>query len=367
MGQSRAGPLNLSRLVSLWPNGPLRNDFESLGMSRPEGFVAFCQLDDPDLRRMAAGTEVNTDDLTRLEYSAPRGLVNPQLAELNRLTIWPYRTSYLPRTLQVSDATVALMAATETLLKISTQGDISPIAQLTQPDVLGDAGYFLGALNNAPSTLPLELLRGKWNIGRGALPQARQAYEASLKLAKDSPEAMEGMAAVAYLQGDLAEADKQLQQALSLAPNHPPALQAMALVESARQEWMKAADWQSRYIATLTNPSANDYVRLGVMFANGSDFAKAEPVLQKTLELEPYAVVAHRNLAEICRRASRWSCAVEHLEFLVRYAPMVDPSVYARLAEAYRLQGDRNNADRIIGKGIRLFPKNLDLRAALHS
>lgn len=99
------------------------------------------------------------------------------------------------------------MAATETLLRISTQGDISPIAQLTQPDVLGDAGYFLGALNNAPSTLPLELLRGKWNIGRRAFPQARQAYEASLELA--------------------------------------------------------------------------------------------------TLELEPYAVVAHRNLAEICRSARR--------------------------------------------------------------
>jgi spermidine synthase len=356
VGQSRAEPLSLARLNFLWSNDALREDFEPLGITRPEGLIAYCQLDDVDLRRLATGADQNTDDLTQLEYRAPRGLVNLQLAELNRLTIWRYRTSSLPRSLQVSDEAAALQAAAQTLLNVSTQGDISPTMQLTQNiEVLEEAGYFLAALNNAPSTPQLQLLRGKWNVGRRALPQARQAYEAALKLAGDSPEAMEGLATVAYLQGDLAGAEKEVQQALSAAPGHPPAMQIMALVESARQRWAQAADWESHYIATLSKPSANEYARLGTMLSNGGEAAKAEPALQKAVELEPYSFVGHRNLAEICLRGNRWPCAVEHLEFLVRYYPTVDSTVYQRLAEAYRSHGDRGKANQIIRKGVRLF------------
>ena len=131
------------------------------------------------------------------------------------------------------------------------------IRALVTPDIV--------TMNNAPSTLELELLRGKWNLGRRAFVQARQAYEAALKLEDRSPEAMEGLATVAYLQGDLAEADKQLQQALSRARGRPSALRIMALVEGGRQRWTEAANWESRYLATLPKPSANEYVRLGTM------------------------------------------------------------------------------------------------------
>src|SRR5439155_25834539 len=119
------------------------------------------------------------------------------------------------------------------------------------------------------------------------------------------------------------------------APGRPSALRIMALVEGGRQRWTEAANWESRYLATLPKPSANEYVRLGTMLTSGGDLAKAEPALQKAVELEPYSFVGHRNLAEICRRSNRWSCAVEHLERLVRYYRTVDATVYQWLAEAY--------------------------------
>jgi tetratricopeptide (TPR) repeat protein len=327
-------------------------------MSRPEGFVAYSQLDDQDVRRLAAGADQNTDDLTRLEYRAPRGLANQQLAEANRLTLWRYRTSYLPRSLQVPDSTLALLAAAETLLKAGNVGDISAIPQLTKVAVLRDAGYFLNALNNAPSTLPLELMRGKSNLGRHSLVEAKQVYEAGLRLVNDSPEAMEALATVALLQGDLAEADKQFRQAMSQAPDHAPALQIMARVESARQKWAQAADWQSRYMATFAKPPANEYVGLGVMLTNAGDLTRAESVLSRGLELDPYSFIGRRTLAEICRRGSRWRCAVEHLEFVVRYDPMGNANDYLLLAEAYLIFGDRESADEIIRKRTRLFPQN---------
>jgi spermidine synthase len=362
LGQSRAEPLSLARIASLWSIAPLREDFQSLGMSGPEGFVAYSRLDDQDLRRLAAGADQNTDDLTRLEYRAPRGLASQQLAEANRLAVWRYRASYLPRALQLPDTTAALMAAAETLLNASNVGDVSAIPQPTKIAVLGEAGYFLGALNNAPSTLPLELLRGKWNLGQRSLLQARQAYEAALRLVKDSPEAMEGLAIVALVQGDLAEADKQLQQAMSRAPGHAPALQIMTRVESARGKWAEAADWESRYMATLAKPPANEYVGLGVILINGGDLTRAESVLSRALELEPYSFIAHRSFAEICRRGNRWPCTVQHLEFLVSYDPRGSAGDYLQLAEAYRFLGDRDSANQIIRKGIRLFPKDRQLR-----
>jgi tetratricopeptide (TPR) repeat protein len=241
---------------------------------------------------------------------------------------------------------------------MNTQGEISPAAPAQNIDVLEEAGYFLGALNTAPPKSRLQLLRGKWNLGRRALPQARQVYEVALKLSADSQEAAEaidGLATVAYLQGDLAEAEKQVQQALLLAPGRPPTQRIMALVRSTQQRWTEAADWELRYISTLAKPSANEYVRLGTMLTNADDRAKAEPALQKAVELEPYSFVGHRNLAEICRRGNRWPCAVEHLEFLVRYYPTVDSTVYQRLAEAYRSLGDGDKANQIIRKGVRLF------------
>jgi tetratricopeptide (TPR) repeat protein len=244
-------------------------------------------------------------------------------------------------------------------LNVITQRGISPTIQATQNiEVLEEAGYFLTALNNAIPTARLHLLRGQWNVGRRAFVQARQSYEAVLKLPADShevAEAIDGLAIVAYMQGDLVEAEKQVQQGLSLAPGHPPALRIMALVESARQRWAEAADWESNYIATLAKPSANEYVRLGTMLSNAGDPAKAEPAMAKAVELEPYSFVGHRNLAEICRRDNRWPCAVQHLEFLVRYYPTIDSTVYQRLAEAYRFRGDHDKANQIIRKGVRLF------------
>src|SRR5262249_15609323 len=160
-------------------------------------------------------------------------------------------------------ATTALISAAETLMDVSRVNDISPGAQPAQISVLEEAGYFMGALNNAPSTFRLELLRGKWSLSRRALAQARPAFQAALRLVNDSPEAREGLATVAFLQGDLPEAEKQLQPMLLRAPVHPPALQIMALIESTRQKWTDAVNWQSRYIVTLTKPSANAYVQLG--------------------------------------------------------------------------------------------------------
>ena len=57
-----------------------------------------------------------------------------------------------------------------------------------------------------------------------------------------------------------------------------------------------------------------------------------------------------------------WPQARAHLEFAVRYFPDNDPDIYASLAEVYRAMGDATAANRILRKGMRIFPGNADVR-----
>ena len=43
---------------------------------------------------------------------------------------------------------------------------------------------------------------------------------------------------------------------------------------------------------------------------------------------------------------------------MVRYDPVGSANDYFQLTEAYRFLGDRDGADEIIRKGMRLFPPN---------
>jgi len=63
-------------------------------------------------------------------------------------------------------------------------------------------------------------------------------------------------------------------------------------------------------------------------------------------------------LAKSNRLKGRFAAASEHLEFVVRMYPEMDAGTYASLALVYRAQGHPDQAQDILAKGLRMFPRD---------
>ncbi len=349
LGQTRADTLTLDRVRALWSIEALREDFEALGMRRPDGVIGYHRLDDDDLRKMIGDFVPNTDDHTRLEYNAPRALLVERVEDSNRELVVQHRSRLLPAAIRIDDRNAALLAAAETLLNFENSDE---------------AEYFLRPLASAPTSPELELLRGRWALSKAQYADARQAYQAALSLDRNSLEAALGLGEVARRQFDYDSAELLFRQILARDPNYHPALDNMALMERARANWQQAVAWQARAIAASRAPAAVDFSRMGELQLRANQIAEAEANFKKALQLEPYSYSGHRNLGEIYRRSGRWQEALPHLEYVARFDPDADPSAYLSLAHVYRNLDRPRDADAALRKGRRIFPDSTELRDA---
>ena len=137
----------LSRAQALDGNPRLHDDFKQLGMDDPAGLFGFYMLDDAGLRNFAAGARINTDDLTLLEYHAPRSLLVHGLEDKNRDAKFFARSeTFCRRIFRRSCAMPTLAAAAATSLNL---------------DDTDSADRFLKALENRPVTASIAIARGR--------------------------------------------------------------------------------------------------------------------------------------------------------------------------------------------------------------
>jgi len=340
-------PLRFDRLHYQWSNSALRADYQSLGLRRPEGLLAFYLLDDGDLRRLASGMQRNTDDRTALEYRAPRALLAKNLEDKNRQVILEYQQDLLPADVPGADRPTVLEAAAETMLNL---------------DEKDEAERFLAPLDDDPPTFSLELLRGRLALAREQLSKAKESFQTALRLDPRSLDAAQGLAEVARRQGQSDTAQLLLRQILARDEQFISAFHTMMLLARDRKDWPEAAAWQLRRITVEPTAGAEHYARLGELLLRAGDFAGAERALNTALEREPYSYDAHRYLATLCRVRRLWPQARTHLEFIVRYSPDVDAEIYTALAEVDREMGDPTAAMEILRKGRRIFPADAELR-----
>jgi spermidine synthase len=356
LGETDPQPLTLDRLRGLWSVAALREDYERIGLRRPEGIVAFHRLDDVDLRRYIQGSPRNTDDLTRLEYRAPRALLAKEIAKTNREILWQQRSALLPRDIRVDDPNATLFASAETLINNTRAGEVG---ETVLPNVgeFYEVDYFLQPLGNEPPSLPLELLRGHWELIRGNLVKAKETFDSARSLDGSSVAALVGEGEVARRQRDFATAERYFHEALARQPDSISALEGMVLVARGQKRWQEAAAWQKRRIDADSQDQAIQYAQLGALLLLSGDLPGAERALTKALEQEPCSFAAHRNLGALYLRRREWEKAEHHLELAARYLPAGDPNVYSMLAGTYRALGKRRAAEAALRKGHRLFPK----------
>lgn len=349
LGQTRAEQLTLDRMRKLWSNDALRDDFEDLGMRKPEGVIAYFRLDDDDLRKMIGNAPHNTDDHTRLEYNAPRALLVDRIEDKNDELVQQHRSRLLPAAIKIDDRAATLFAAAETLWNFEEADETE---------------YYLQPLNNEPSTFELEMLRGRWALHKSQFADARRAFQSAMALDRASVEPAIGLADISRREFDYDSAELLYRQVLARDPGNVDALGHMMTMERGRGNWAEAVGWQQRAISAMKSPRALDYTRLGELQLRANQIAEAEASFKKGLELDPYIYSGHRNLGEIYRRSSRWPQALTHLEHTVRFDPDVDAGVYISLAHVYRSLDRPGDAEATLRKGRRIFPDNTELRDA---
>ncbi len=330
-----------------WNQAPVREDFDQLGMEEPAGLFGFYLLDDAGLRNYAAGARLNTDDLTLLEYAAPRALLVRSLEDKNRSAVLLAQKDAVPPGLAEDQRDPALAAAAAASLNLQDTGG---------------ADHFVQALENRPATAKIAIVRGRIALAHSNFGSAYRAFDAALALDPNSIEAAWGRAEVSRRLGNNEAARQQLHRILERDPNHVRALESLKQLDTDFSRWLEAADLERRLIQVDRQAGAGGYAQLAEMLIHAGKLDAAQAAIQQCLARDPYNFQANLHLAELLDHQKKWNEARDRLKLVKRYFPDGDAETYTLLYEVCRELGDSRAAADAVLFGLRMFPDNSDLQ-----
>jgi len=345
-------PMNFIRMRELWKNTAVREDFAPLELRHPEGILAYYSLDDAAVRKLGAGSVLNTDDRTLLEYHAPRSLLDTSLADKNIKMLQQQRTRLLPANLDPAESRRVLLGMAETHFAL---GD-----NLIMPSLLA-------ALENEPASAELEILRGQVALEQNQLDAARRHFEGATALDASSLEAKHWLAMAAHRQNDRQTSEKLIAEILERDPRFRPALTDRVRFATDFQEWPAAIAAQEALLNATDKPAAIEYCRLGEFLLTTQQPGEAEKAFLRGNLVDPYNYPCNRDLAELYKQTGHKDRALKYLEIVEKFFPDVDPALYVSLASVNESLGDHGAARRALQKGARIFPKDESLRKAVSS
>jgi spermidine synthase len=337
----------LNRAQILYPHPRLHDDFRQLGMDEPAGLFGFYMLDDAGLRDFSSGARINTDDLTLLEYHAPRSLLVHGLQDKNRSAILLAQTDALPGDFPPDLRDAALAAAAATSLNLQdTEG----------------SDHFLRALEDRPVTASIAIVRGRTALAHSNFQSAYYAFDAALVLDPNSIQAAWGRAETDRRFGNNEKARKELQCILERDPKNLPALESLKQLATDFSRWSEAEDLERRLIAADPRAGAAAYAQLADTLLRAGDLDHAYSAMQDCLARDPYNFQTRLNLGALLCRQKKWTEARQHLEFVTRYFPDGDAGTYTLLFEIDNALGDPRAAADAVRFGLRMFPDNSELQ-----
>ncbi len=153
---------------------------------------------------------------------------------------------------------------------------------------------------------------------------------------------------------DVDEAILKYQDALSLDNRYALAYNHLAYCYSWKGEHALALEAGRRYLEL--HHSANAYDSLGDAYMQAGDYADAEGMKQKALQMDPQMYYASRNLANIEMMRGRYKAANEYLKkfFAATEEKMQKAQYYAALAFLNYRKGDMDAALSACQQGLRL-------------
>jgi spermidine synthase len=349
LARTNNSSIQFGRLRSVWKQQDTRSDFQALDVQVPEGLVAYYLLDDAAVRRLAAGSAINTDDRTLLEYHAPQTLLASGLSEANQAMIAQFRIAPLPANLEPSETQRALEAGSMTALDLKDAAAARMLVKEMETETKSVTGY---------------IAEGRLALMNEDLSSAKSSFETALRIDPNSPEAMHWLAVAKHKRGEQTSARLLVDQILKTHPDFLPALTDEMEFAADRKDFRIALLAQLNRMNVMTDLPASEYCRLGAIWMKMLNFREAEPVLLRGTSKDRYSYACHLELGELYRRTGQLSLARENFELVVRFYPDYDAEVFLALANVYTGLGNPHAAGGILRKGLRLFPSDSELQKA---
>ncbi len=224
---------------------------------------------------------------------------------------------------------------------------------------------FLAALDLFPDSPEREMALGRFSMSQNFLKDAHIALQAAVGLAPHSPDALHWLAVADHRMGQEAAADLLLAQILAANPTNPEALTDRLEFAADRNDFQTALYTQLDRMVLMGDPPASEYCRLGAIWEKIPNLAEAEPVLLKGLSKDPYSYACHLELGELYREEKQLAPARQNFEWVVRFFPELDPTIFRSLAGIDLMLGDRRAARATLNEGRRLFPEDTELQKAV--
>lgn len=150
---------------------------------------------------------------------------------------------------------------------------------------------------------------------------------------------------------DVEEAISKYQDALSLDANYAQAYNHLAYCYSWKGDHTRALAACRRYLEL--DPSANAYDSLGDAYMLAGEYAKAEQMKLKAIQMDPQMFYASLNLSYIEMLCGRYEAAERSLKsVLSTLENIVQARYYAALAHIYYRRGDVDEALKMCTKGL---------------
>jgi spermidine synthase len=341
LGRTQSGDFSFERARKMWGVAELQQDFQTLKLAAPESWLAYFRLSDKELRKLAVGAELNTDDRTRLEFEAPKRLLTESLTEELARYLTRYSRDVLPGNLQPEDVPLVRLAAAETALDLND----ARAAQWLEKGLVAPPEKLL-------------YLRGRLALQQRRAQEAVGLLKSSLKENTNQLSVLYWLAAAEAQSNDPEAATGHLQQILALRPRDQRVLTALVRISENKKDWDGAIAWQTLLRDAEDGTNAVSYCRLGDFYLRKSDLASAEKPLREGLQRDGNAYLCHRDLGELLRARGQLQEAEAELQFVVKHFPEADPKTYASLALLYKAQSKQEAQHDVLVKGRRIFPED---------
>ncbi|MGE4158913.1 MAG: tetratricopeptide repeat protein [Planctomycetota bacterium] len=141
------------------------------------------------------------------------------------------------------------------------------------------------------------------------LDKAREIYETLIAEDEGDLESLYYLCRILMKEGQNEEALRRVEEGLRIDPQNPDLLsiKGMLLFDKSDLEGSESA-----HLAALRSAGAAHYLNEIALIAMARDnFDRAEEILRLSLDIEPNACWAHRNLAQLLADRGEWSGAME--------------------------------------------------------
>jgi spermidine synthase len=320
-----------------------------------DGTAAFAMLSQfsggpAEMQRYGGGAEVQTDDRTALEYSAPRGIYG-RTREDNTAAIHALGAAEPPAVrdsvARASDADWASRG----LMELKAQAFASAYAAFRQAVTLNGSNFSaLAGLSDAAG-------------GAGKLDEERDLLREIAGRSPGNANVRIELSRVLAVTGDVQGALRAASDALSLAPNEPRAAEQLASVLADSGDAERLAPLADAMVARFPDRPEARYYRASALFMGGKPL-DAVAAARQVVAARPDHARAQSLLGAACAAAGQRDCALAAFDAAISANPR-DASSYVNAGLLSLQTGDSSRAIDFFSSALTLDPSSQPARDGL--